>query len=177
MSEHEPAGLRALAQHYLRDLVYGANDGIVTTFAVVSGVAGAALDPRIVLILGAANLLADGFSMGASNFLSLRSAEDVRRVGGGGIEEPFPLRHALATTGAFVIAGTIPLVSYVLFTGGAALYAAVALTLVTLFCVGATRSLVTETRWWRSGIEMLAVGAVAAAVAFFAGAFVSEVAR
>lgn len=37
---HEPRGLQSLAQHYLKDLVYGANDGIITTFAVVSGVAG-----------------------------------------------------------------------------------------------------------------------------------------
>lgn len=49
---------------YLAEVIYGANDGIVTTFAVVPGVAGAALDPSIVLVLGAANLFADGFSMG-----------------------------------------------------------------------------------------------------------------
>jgi hypothetical protein len=42
---------------YLAEVIYGANDGIVTTFAVVSGVAGAALDPSIVIILGAANLV------------------------------------------------------------------------------------------------------------------------
>ena len=58
---------------YLPDFVYGANDGIVTTFAVVAGAAGASLSPGVIIILGLANLLADGFSMGASNFLSLRS--------------------------------------------------------------------------------------------------------
>ena len=58
---------------YIGDFVYGANDGIVTTFAVGAGAAGAALSPGIVIILGVANLLADGFSMAASNFLSLRS--------------------------------------------------------------------------------------------------------
>ena len=77
---HEPDGLKGLAEHYLKDLVYGANDGIITTFAVVAGVAGAQLDRRVVLILGFANLLADGFSMGASNFLSIRSDEAVRRA-------------------------------------------------------------------------------------------------
>ena len=54
------------------DLVYGANDGIITTFAVVSGVVGAALE-TVIVILGLANLLADGFSMGASNYLARRS--------------------------------------------------------------------------------------------------------
>src|SRR5688500_12407618 len=77
-----------LLRHYLRDLVYGANDGIITTFAVVSGVAGASLDARTVLILGAANLLADGFSMGASNSLSIRSDEAVRDSRGEAISEP-----------------------------------------------------------------------------------------
>jgi VIT1/CCC1 family predicted Fe2+/Mn2+ transporter len=54
-------------------MVYGAVDGIVTTFAVVSGVAGASLSERIVIILGMANLLADGFSMAVSNFLGTRA--------------------------------------------------------------------------------------------------------
>ena len=58
---------------YIGDFVYGANDGIVTTFAVVAAAAGASLSPLVVIILGLANLFADGFSMGASNFLSLRS--------------------------------------------------------------------------------------------------------
>jgi VIT1/CCC1 family predicted Fe2+/Mn2+ transporter len=58
---------------YLAEVVYGANDGIVTTFAVVAGVAGAALDPGIVVILGVANRLADGFSMGLRSYLSHQS--------------------------------------------------------------------------------------------------------
>ncbi|MEK7189127.1 MAG: VIT1/CCC1 transporter family protein, partial [Patescibacteria group bacterium] len=58
---------------YLRNMVYGANDGIVTTFAVVAGVAGASLEPKIVLILGFANLIADGVAMATGNFLGTRS--------------------------------------------------------------------------------------------------------
>jgi VIT1/CCC1 family predicted Fe2+/Mn2+ transporter len=58
---------------YLRDFVYGGIDGSVTTFAVVTGVAGAHLAPSIILILGTANLIADGFSMAASNFLGTRT--------------------------------------------------------------------------------------------------------
>ncbi|PIP73100.1 MAG: hypothetical protein COW88_03030 [Candidatus Lloydbacteria bacterium CG22_combo_CG10-13_8_21_14_all_47_15] len=61
---------------YLKDLVYGAVDGTVTTFAVVAGVAGAALSPAIVLILGFANLFADGFSMAISNYLSIKADRD-----------------------------------------------------------------------------------------------------
>ena len=61
---------------YIGDFVYGANDGIITTFAVVAGAAGAFLPAGVVIILGLANLVADAFSMGASNFLSLRSQRD-----------------------------------------------------------------------------------------------------
>ena len=67
------SGLYAVTGRYLPDLVFGANDGVITTLAVVSGVVGASLSPTVVLILGFANLFADGFSMGASNFLSRRS--------------------------------------------------------------------------------------------------------
>jgi VIT1/CCC1 family predicted Fe2+/Mn2+ transporter len=58
---------------YLHDWVYGGVDGAVTTFAVVSGVVGAALEPRVILVLGLANLVADGFSMAAGNFLGTRT--------------------------------------------------------------------------------------------------------
>jgi VIT1/CCC1 family predicted Fe2+/Mn2+ transporter len=66
------------AHSYLRDFVYGAIDGTVTTFAVVSGVAGAGLSTGIVIVLGAANLIGDGFSMAASNYLGTKTEEQLR---------------------------------------------------------------------------------------------------
>ena len=63
---------------YLHDFIYGAVDGAVTTFAVVAGVAGASLDDTVVIILGGANLVADGFSMAASNFLGSRAERQQR---------------------------------------------------------------------------------------------------
>ena len=172
-ANHEPTNLRAWLQHYMGDLVYGANDGIITTFAVVAGVTGASLSARVIVILGFANLLADGFSMGASNFLSIRSDEDARAAAGKGLREPFPVRHSTATFFAFVIAGAVPLLSYVWLSGDEAFLPAVVLTLLTLFLVGAARTLVTNVRWWRGGLEMLLVGATAAAVAYIIGAWVA----
>lgn len=61
---------------YLKDVVFAANDGIITTFAVVAGTVGASLSPSIVIILGFANLLADGISMAAGNYLGTRSEMD-----------------------------------------------------------------------------------------------------
>jgi vacuolar iron transporter family protein len=67
--------------NYLRDWIYGGIDGSVTTFAVVSGVVGAQLSPLTILILGFANLFADGFSMAASNFLGTKAElDDWRRL-------------------------------------------------------------------------------------------------
>ncbi|WP_346912654.1 VIT1/CCC1 transporter family protein [uncultured Roseibium sp.] len=61
---------------YLRDWVYGGIDGAVTTFAVVAGAVGANLSTPIILILGLANLLADGFSMAAANYSGTKTEED-----------------------------------------------------------------------------------------------------
>jgi vacuolar iron transporter family protein len=69
---------------YIRDWVYGGIDGTVTTFAVVAGVVGADLSTKALLILGAANLFADGFSMAAANFSGTKAEieeyEVVRRM-------------------------------------------------------------------------------------------------
>jgi VIT1/CCC1 family predicted Fe2+/Mn2+ transporter len=68
-------------QNYLRDWIYGGIDGSVTTFAVVSGVVGAHLSPAVIVIMGFANLFADGFSMAASNFLGTKAEhDDIRRL-------------------------------------------------------------------------------------------------
>src|SRR5512145_2347547 len=61
---------------YLGEMVYGGLDGIITTFAVVSGVAGAELGAHVVLILGLANLFADGFSMATGAYLSAKSEQE-----------------------------------------------------------------------------------------------------
>ena len=73
--------LSSVKHNYVRDWIYGGIDGAVTTFAVVSSVAGAQLSPLIVLILGFANLVADGFSMAASNYLGTRAEiDDYKRL-------------------------------------------------------------------------------------------------
>lgn len=65
----------------LRDSVYGAIDGTVTTFAIVAGVAGAGLSPFVIVALGMANVLADGFSMAAANYSGTKAeADNIRRI-------------------------------------------------------------------------------------------------
>ena len=68
-------------ESYVKDTVYGAIDGTVTTFAIVAGVAGAGLSPAVIIALGLANVLADGFSMAAGNYSGTKAErDDIRRL-------------------------------------------------------------------------------------------------
>ena len=171
----EPRGPLQTARHYVRELIYGANDGIITTFAVVAGVAGGGLASRVVLIIGAANLFADGLSMAAGNYLSIRSHESVREAEGLPEEEAFPVRHALATFLAFVVAGAVPLLPYTIPVPAINRFSlSIGLTLLAMFGIGASRAWIANVRWWKAGIEMLGLGAAVAAIAYGSGAVIAS---
>ena len=170
----DPRGAHAIARHYIRDLVYGANDGLITTFAVVSGVAGGALSHVAVLVIGAANLAADGVSMGAGNLLAIRADERAREVEGVPELETYPWKHGLATLLAFVVAGALPLVPFVLPIAADTKFGwSSASTFLALFSLGCVRGVVTREPWWRAGLETLALGGVVAIAAYAAGLLVA----
>ena len=175
MSVHqEPRGALQIVRHYIRDVVYGANDGLITTFAVVAGVAGGALSHTAILIVGVANLAADGLSMGVGNYLAIRAHESAREADNLPEEEASPLRHGAATFLAFAGAGMIPLLPYMTGPSTESQFAiSTFLTLSTLFGVGAARGTVTSGRWFSAGVEMLGLGLVVAAAAYGAGALVA----
>ncbi|MEO9574045.1 MAG: VIT1/CCC1 transporter family protein [Tateyamaria sp.] len=208
----------------LRDAIYGAIDGTVTTFAIVAGVAGAGLSPFVIVVLGLANVLADGFSMAAANYSGSKAEQDnarrIRKIeerhieefpsgerrevqeilsrmglagsvleeateaivsdkerwialmmegeyGLGGID-PHPLRAAATTFVAFLLAGMIPLVPFLLQLDGAFFLSAIT-TMMTFFGIGAIKSNWSLTTWWRSAAETMAIGGTAAALAYFVG--------
>lgn len=70
----------SLAGQYIKSIIYGGLDGIITTFAVVAGVAGAALSPGVVLVLGFANLIADGLSMAIGDYLSTKAETEFQQA-------------------------------------------------------------------------------------------------
>ncbi len=165
---------------YLKDYIYGAIDGAVTTFAVVSGVAGAKLPDRIVIILGIANLVADGFSMAVSNYLGSRAEDQARVHEGLQANAKSPLKAGLVTFIAFFIVGAIPLLSYVanyIFPTLAldAFFWSCVLTGVTFFLVGTAKSRFTRQPWTIAGLETLAIGGAAAVIAYGIGAWLKGV--
>lgn len=156
------------------DAVYGANDGIITTFAVVSGAAGAGISSGVIIVLGLANLIADGISMGLSNYLSLRSLAEYRQKQREIIEKNEPekniSRHGFATSLSFIFCGSLPLIPYIFGISSVLQFpVSVAATAVSLFAVGSLRNVVTSSGWFRSGAEMLFVGGLAASVAYGVG--------
>jgi len=210
--------------NYLRDTVYGAIDGAVTTFAIVSAVAGAGLSSGIIVALGLANVLADGFSMAAGNYSGTKAELDnIKRIrqieerhirdepDGERLElreilaqkgltgqilddatdaiasdkqkwiqmmlvdeyglspvDPHPFRAALATFMAFLAAGIVPLIPF-LFGSGMAFDASMIMTGCVFFAIGTLKSRWSLSPWWRSGLETLAIGGIAAAIAFGVG--------
>lgn len=228
---------RPTRRSYLSDFIYGGIDGAVTTFAIVSSVAGAGLDSRIVIIMGAANLVGDGFSMAAANFLGARAEaqqaewarrseeieidtypegerEEIRQIFAGkgfegelldkavevitsdrerwietmlaeehglGTAQRRALPAAAATFVAFNLVGAIPLLPFVgTLAGvpgpGAPFAVSAAMTGVAFFGVGALKSRFVEQRWWISGVETLAIGALAAGLAYGVGALLGGLA-
>lgn len=224
--EHGGAG-----SQYLGDLVYGGLDGIITTFAVVSGVSGADLGSGVILILGLANLLGDGFSMATGAYLSAKSEQEfyhkerarerweierfpegeraelyeIYRAKGHTEEEARqlveimsrdeerwieammvdelgllkdkrnPLLNGLATLIAFIVAGAVPLLVYLLglavpVSASVSFPTSLTLSGLALFLLGAAKVRVTHRNPFVSGVEMLLVGSLAAAVAYGVGA-------
>ena len=222
---------------YVGDFVYGAIDGSVTTFAVVSGVAGASLSINIVIILGFANLLADGFSMAVGNYLSSKSNKEfiekergreeweIKNYPQGEIEEiraifrkkgfngkqlesavktitsnkkvwvdtmmadelslveekTSPVKKGAVTYMSFVLVGIIPLIPYLLSffseTIKASVYTlSIIMTFIAFFFIGSAKVYVTGKNFFKSGLETLLIGGVAAIIAYGIGYFLSGLA-
>ena len=164
---------------WIREFVYGAIDGTVTTFAVVAGSAGASLSAQVVLILGLANLIADGFAMACGNYLSTRAEGHARAAHGNGEDgagrevELRARKEAATTFAAFVSVGAIPIVPFViavLFVVELPTFtvSAVGTALAFLF-IGVVKARVTERRLWKACAETLLIGGAAAAAAYLVG--------
>lgn len=164
----------------LKAAVYGANDGIITTFAVVAGVAGAGLSANIIIILGIANMIADGISMGIGDYLGERSEKKMIQQEKGGDIPADLWKSGVITFFAFVLAGSLPLMPYFLALLGVPILfdhqfaLSIISTGVTLFLVGSMRTFLTKGNWFKNGLEMLSIGAIAAVAAYVLGSLVEQ---
>lgn len=177
---------------WLKAAVYGANDGIVTTFAVVAGVAGAGLSSDVVIILGVANMIADGLSMGLGDYLGSVSEarykeqqllNDENEFSGDEDDEPQEPPHwetGLVTFLSFVVAGTLPLIPYLVTLLGVHIPTderflwSVASTATALFFVGSLRTFLTKGSWIMNGLQMLGIGSIAAVAAYIFGVLIER---
>lgn len=166
--------IRAFFKRYIPEFVYGAVDGTVTTFAVVAASAGAGISSAVILILGVANLIADGFSMGSSAYLAAsaehdESARDTQK-------RASPKIIGLVTFLAFVAVGSVPVLPYLIDVVAALkapsttlFYISSLLTAITFLTIGFIKGRVGKQSPWREAIITLLLGAVAAGLAYFAG--------
>jgi len=231
------------AGKYLKSIVYGGLDGIITIFSMVASIAGAGYDVNAVIIIGLAGLLADGISMGMGDFLSSKAENDYtneerkREVWEcdnyieGEIEEMMrvytdkgmseedartivttmakyrdifvdtmmmeelglmpvdaddsPMKNGLVTFVAFVVFGAIPMISYIASVGGdkadamknveGGFIICSAITVLTMFGLGAYTSKFSPTKWYVGGAWVGANGGAAAAIAYFIGWALSKI--
>jgi hypothetical protein len=96
---------------YLGEFVYGGFDGCITTFAVVAGSVGANLDSSIIIVLGLANLLADGFAMSVGAYLSTKT-NNSKDLDVSNHKKPFWV--GVTTYGSFLVIGIIPILIYII---------------------------------------------------------------
>lgn len=168
-------------EKYLGEFVYGGIDGSVTTFAVVAGAAGAGFSSKVIIILGIANLIADGFSMGASSYLSDKSERDLAKHKE---EERHSTKESArvgaATFGAFVVVGAVPLLIYFVqyfakAEWNSAFAISSALTALAFMGIGWLKGVMTHTSRFKAAMETLLLGVIAALLAYGFGDLLEKV--
>jgi len=211
----------------IREAVFGAQDGLVSTLAVVSTVAGASNDRFVILVAGIASGLAGIFSMAAGEYIGSKSQREIfdaqivderdevhQRPGEAEAEVAYmfeedglphdealavarimaahpetllktmvekelgltveegggsPLQGALVMGAAFGLGSLPPVLPHLLAPADIAVRLSVAATLAVLFGIGVVKSRWTHRSWWASGLEILAIGAVAGVAGYFFG--------
>lgn len=162
---------------YLGEFVYGGIDGTITTFAVVAGSVGAGLNTNVIVILGFANLLADGFAMSIGAYLSANSERDKQQEKAP--SEKSPIFVGASTYISFLIMGFIPLLIYVIdliydVTWDLFVISSILTGLVFIF-IGALKAYVTNGKYLKGIAQTLILGTLAAVVAFYVGDILEQI--
>ena len=158
-------------------------DGAVTTFAIVTGAAGASLGSKVILILGLANVLADGFSMAVGAYLSEKADQQLEAKNKGEKHQvdDSPMAASVATFISFILVGFVPLLIYIadyvfdLGLGDDALVYSVFLTLAAFAAIGYLRGVITGIDRSKSVLEALGLGLAAAIISYSVGNIIERI--
>jgi VIT1/CCC1 family predicted Fe2+/Mn2+ transporter len=169
--------MRKNREKFLGEFVYGWIDGTVTTFAVVAGATWWNLTIEVILILGFANLIADWVSMSIGNYLSTKAENDqyIKEHKKNDPNQMPPRQTALATFIAFVVLGFFPLLIYMLQYMGLEtdpdqiFFRWCIITGITFALIGLIKWAVTHTSIFKSIVETLGLGTIAAVLAYYVG--------
>lgn len=163
--------------YFLRSIIYGGTDGIITMFNIVSGVKGANLPYYIVFFIGIASLLGDALSMGVSSFLSTKAELDYKRLKNNNKIRDNSSINGLVTFISFILFGAIPLLTYLIstkFTNNN-YFNTVISTTVALFLLGSTQSHFTNKKWYQTGSTVTIYGLSAAFLSFLIARIISNI--
>ena len=151
----------------LREVVFGAEDGVISVLVVTTALAIGGAGTAYVLLAGVATSAAGMVSMGAGAYLGSRAEQDAIGLK---VSLSNPLKDGIVMAVSFLLASTIPLGPFVLL--GATDYAsglAVVVSLLSLFSLGTAKGILVRKSMWRQGLEIMMVGALSAACGFAVG--------
>ena len=153
----------------MRNFVFGAEDSLVSTVGLLSGIATAGVERETILLTGIVLLSVEAFSMAVGSFLSERSAEEyaVHHE----VNPKDSLIGSLVMFFTYLIAGFIPLSPYI-FADGGALSFSIIFSLGALFAVGVVTAKVVNLRILWNGFRTLLMGGIAILVGVFIGRLV-----
>lgn len=147
---------------YLSDFIYGGIDGIVTTFSIVAGSSGGELLRNVIIILGLSNVISDGFSMGVSRYISLKT--ELRQELAVNKD---PLISGIVTFSSFIIVGMMPLLPFLINDSKSSKYYSLSISCVIFFIIGYLRGIViNEIKPIKSAFETLILGLLAAVISY-----------
>lgn len=150
----------------MRELVFGLEDGLVSTLGVVTGMASGLEDRKIIILTGMLVVFVEALSMSAGTYLSNKADYEMRG-------KTKTLRSSLigATVMLFsyLIGGFVPVIPYFFVSVSNGIYSSVAFTVVALFVIGFTKGKITRTNAISSAFEMAIVSLTAALLGYIIG--------
>lgn len=165
------SGVKKTLIENTRDIVFGFEDGFVSTLGTITGIAAATYDAYVVILSGAVLILVEAVSMAAGSYLSSKSQKEVV---GEKIVEKNLLTGAFFMGVSYLSAGSIVILPYLLLRINLAIAASIILTIVSLFLLGAIKGEIIKKSAFRSGLEMLFIAFSAAFIGFLAGQAVNH---